>query len=332
MSGGVIFPTVGRDAIVQMIMDDISYFKFGEGGFVLSGETTEEITASAAGGQATYTYTISGGDFSISDVNLGSNYFEFVGEYAEYFPVGARIYVEGSIANDGYYTVASAAEPAFSGNTQVTVEETIPDATPDGLLYVSHLPLATGPAIDATHWPMVVEEVTPGDAQVQVLTDTVGDGTLTGNGSGTIDYKNGDLAVTFTANVTAGNIVRVRFKYRDVRKDAAGGLAYTDLESVDSPIAGDGLHELYTFTKLFSADVETYVEFRGTGYATIRCHLKLQSSEGFDDGRGLTYGGTPFYFEGGVFDDEDVMLAYFTFDKQRKTGAIVIEHTVDFQI
>jgi len=167
---------------------------------------------------------------------------------------------------------------------------------------------------------------------VQSISDTTGAGNLTGDGTGTINYKSGDLSVTFNSNVTAGNIVRVRFKYHNKRKDSAGGLGYTDLESANSPVALDGERELYTYTKLFDADVDTYIEFRGTGYATIRCHLKVQTYEGFDDGRGSTYGGIPYYFEGGIFDEDDVMWAYFTFDKERKTGSVTIEHTVDFKI
>ena len=87
---------------------------------------------------------------------------------------------------------------------------------------------------------------------------------------------------------------------------------------------------MFTFTKSFGADVDTFLEVRGTSYATLRCNMKLQGSEGIDDGRGATYGGIPYYFEGGVFDDDDVMIGYFTFDKQRKVAPLEVSHTFDF--
>jgi len=403
MSGSVVFTTVGRDEMVEILRARISYFKLGEGGFLLSGETTEVIDASAAGGVKSYPWTISGDDFSIIVVDLGSNYFQIAGEHASFFPDYARIKVEGSTSNDGIYTIAVGGATEVGGNTRLVVEETIPSAAADGELYVDHRPVAAGPTSDAMHFPLVVEEVTPAFVVVQSLTDTTGTGALTGDGSGTINYKSGELTAEFTSNVLAGNIVRVRFKYRDRAKSAAGGLAYTDLESskehavtgvdqgskefyvaglfaasfagvpkikidgstgndglytfvaatevggntyieVSEPIpdatvdgtlsgvAADGNPEFYTFTKLFGADADNYIEFRGTGYGTIRCHIKLQLVEGIDDGRALTYGGTPFYFEGGVFDDNDVLIAYFTFDKERKTGSVEIEHTVDMVI
>jgi len=332
MSGGVVFTTVGRDEMVEILREKITYFKLGEGGFILSGEITENIDESSVGGDTTYDYVISGGDFAILSVSPGSNYFEIAGEYASYFPDYARIKVEVSTGNDGFYTVAVGGATEVAGNTRIVVEETIPDATADGILYVDHRPIAIGPTSDSTHWPMVVEEVTPALAVVQSITDTTGYGDLTGDGTGTINYKSGALHVEFNAAVTPGNTVRTRFKSHDRRKDAAGGLGYTDLESEASPLAADGLHELYTFTKEFGADASTYVEFRGVGYATIRCHVVLASYEGIDDGRAATYGGTPYYFEGGIFDEDDVLLAYFTFDKERKTGGVEIDHTVDFVI
>ena len=333
MSGGVVFTSVGRDEMVSYIMDKISYFKVGEGGFVLSGETIEVIDGSHPGGDnKVEDYTISGGEFSILSVSLGSNYFEIAGEYALFFPDYAKVIIEGSTGNDGMYTVALGGASEVGGNTRVVMEETISSVVADGTIRVDFLPIAIGPTSDTKHWPMVLEEVTPALAVVQSITDTTGAGDLTGDGTGTINYKSGLLNATFTSNITAGNIVRVRFKYHNARKDASAGLSYTELEADASPIAGDGLHELASFQKEFGVDAQTYVENRGVGFATIRCHLKLQLSEGIDDGRGATYGGAPFYFEGGVFDEDDVMLAYFTFDKARKTGAVEIVHTVDFVI
>jgi hypothetical protein len=329
MSGSAVKTTVGLDAIAQAILERISYFKLGEGGFVLSPEVTEVIEAAASGSQSTYTHTVSGGDFPIIGVDTGAKEFEISGEHAEFFPDGALVKIENSTGNNGNYTVSPGGATESGGNTFITMNETVPDSTPDGLLYVSRLPIAIGPTDDSTHYPMVVEEVTPGLSVVQTMTDTTGSGGLTGNGTGTVNYKNGELSVTFTTPVTAGNIVRVRFKYHDLRKDASVGTGYTDLESANSPVAADGNPELFTFTKSFGADAYTTITFRGTGYATVRCTMTLQAVEGIDDGRGLTYGGTPYYFEGGIFDSDDVMLGYFTFDKQRKVAPLEIVHTFD---
>jgi hypothetical protein len=330
MSGTAVIPSAGKDKIAAMLLDRISYFKLGEGGFVLSAEVTEVIDASASGTEDNYTHTVAGGDFPITDVDIGSQEFEISGEYAEFFPDGVLITVVDSTGNNGNYTVSPGGVYEGGGSTTIEVNESIPSATVDGNIFVSRLPIAIGPTDDSTHYPMVVEEVTPGLSVVQSMTDTTGEGALTGDGTGTVNYKSGVLDVTFSSLVTAGNIVRIRWKYHDLKKDASGGASYTELESEGSPLAPDGNPELYTYTKQFGADVDTKVVLRGTGYATVRCEMKLQSIEGIDDGRGLTYGGTPYYFEGGVFDDQDVMIGYFTFDKERKTAPMEVFHTFDF--
>ena len=331
MSGGVIIPTIGRDEIVQIIKDKISYFKLGEGGFVLSGVTTEVIDAGSVGGTKVVDYVVTGGDFDIIDVNQGTKKFTIDEEVASYFPVGTQIKIEGSTGNDGSYTVVAAAE--VGGDTEIEVSEAIPDPTIDGLLYVSHLPIAKGGATDLRHYPLIVEELTnPGLVLIQSVSDTTGTGSLTGNGVGTVNYKSGALHVVFTSDITVGSIVRTRFKYHDVRRDASTGLSLLDLESSGSAILPDGGRELYTVKKLFNVDVDTVVVFRGAGFGTIRCKMKLQLWEGIDDGRAATFGGIPYYFEGGVYDLNDVLLAYFTFDKQRKTGSTELAHTVDFVV
>lgn len=332
MSGGSVFTTIGRDKFVQVLQDALTYFKFGEGGFVLSGVATEIIEAAAVGGVDTYDYTVTGGDFAIIGVDQGTKKFTINGDYVGYFPVGTLISVEGSVGNDQNYTVVTAVLSV--GDTVIEVAEAIPSAIVDGVLYASHLPIAIGPGADTTHWPLVVEERTPGDVLVQSVTDTTGTGSLTGDGTGTVNYKNGDLHVEFAAPVGAGNRVQVVFKYHDQRKDAALGQGLTDLEAALSPVAPDGNPELFSYSKDFGGgtppDTEAVITFRGVGYGTIRCVLRLREGEAIDDGRGLTYGGVPFLFEAGVFTADDVMVAYMTFDKTRHAGSTVIRHTVDF--
>jgi len=335
MSGDTIMTAVGRDAIAKMIMDNASYFKFGEGGFVLSGEAIEIIEDSASGTDNIYNYTVTGGDFEIVDVDTLTKTFSISGLYSTYFPAGTQIAVEGSTANDGKYTVASASEGG--GQTDIIVNETIPDATIDGNLYVDHLPIARGYTTDATHHPCVVEEISPGPIVVQSMSDTTGTGNLTGTGgSGTVNYKSGLLHIVFNSNVGIGNQVRIRFKYHDVRKIAAVGEAYEDLESALSPDAPDGEPELFTYRKYFGGgtppDTDSVFTSRGAGYGTVRGVLKLREWEGIDDGRAATWGGIPFYFEAGVFDADDVLIAYMTFDKTRHTGGNIVRHKIDFVV
>ena len=401
MSGGSIVSTVGRDAIVAYIQEKLSYFKFGEGGFTLSGVLEEIIDASASGTENVYDYTVSGGDFSVigvetqetgthdgpsgnadlvdsgaawtvnqfiddlvSNITDGSsatvssntatdvvgalsggteddwdaadqysiavNKFEIAGLNASYFSVGSIIKIEGSTGNDGFYTIAAVVESG--GNTFIKVEEDISTTTPDGILYVDHLPIAFGPSSDLYHYPLVVEERTPGDVLVQSVTDTTGVGDLTGDGIGTINYKDGDLHVEFTANVQTGNVVKMVFKIRNAKKDPSVGAAYETLEADDptiSPNAPDGNPELFSYKKDFASGD---IVFRGVGYGTIRCTMRLNTGEAMDDGRGATYGGIPFYFEAGLFDEDDVMIGYATFDKERKTGSVIVTHTVDFVV
>jgi len=331
MAGGSVFTTIGHDEFVRMLMNELTYFKFGEGGFVLSGETNETIDAGAAGGNDTYSYTVTGGDFPIIDVDTGAKEFTIDGDYQVYFPIGTMIEVEGSTGNDGSYVVAAVS--LVSSDTVVEVEEAIPSAVIDGDLYVSHLPIAKGPTTDTRHFPLRIEERTPGDVLVQSVTDTTGTGVLSGDGSGTVNYKTGELTVTFDSDVGSGNNVKVYFKYHDVRMDATLGQGFTDIEAATSAIMPDGEHELYSFEKEFGGgsppDSSSVITFRGTGYGTIRCTIRLREWEGIDDGRASTYGGTPYFFEAGIFTSDDVMIAYMTFDKERHTGSNIIQHTCD---
>ena len=330
MSGSGVKTSVGLDHMAEILQERISYFKLGEGGFVLSPEVTEVIDSTASGTEDTYSYTISGGDFAIIGVNLTNNDIEINGEYSDFFPDSILVRIENSSGNDGNYTVSVGGASEVGGNTFVVLDEALSSATADGTIYVTRLPIAKGPTDDSVHYPLVVEEIAAGPVVVQSISDTTGEGDLTGDGTGSVNYKTGALSATFDLAVTGGNIVQVRYKYHDKRKDASAGSSYTDLESEGSSVLTDGNPELFTFTKEFGADVDTKVIVRGTGYATVRCYMKLQAVEGIDDGRGSTFGGTPYFFEGGIFSDDDVLLGYFTFDKQRKVAPSELEHTFDF--
>jgi hypothetical protein len=328
MSGNSIFTSVGRDALVQHVVEHVVKFRLGEGGFVKSGLITELIDSGAVGGEDNYTYTITGGDFSIIAVNQGTKVFTVTGDQRQYLAVDSQVIVMESTGNNGRYTVVSTA--LNGSDTDITVYEAIPDSTADGQLYVSKLPILKRgmsplPAENEHHHPMAVVEyhtsVDPGNI-VQKFEDLNGNGTLTqtigGSGTGTVNYKTGALDVTFENPVASGNIVTAEYKYANVPKQP--------LES-KSILESQGDAALFTFEKdLSSGDFS----FKGTGWATVRATAFLSESEGIDDGD--SYGGTPYYFEGGLFDENDVLLCYFTFDKQRKLGSATITHQIDYII
>lgn len=319
MAGNVILTTVGRDEIANYLGDKVEgqFYKFrlGEGGFVKSALITCVIEAAAMGGENTYDYVITGGDFVITGVNQGTKTFTIAGDKTEYFSVGAQIKVTESTGNDGLYTVVSAVLNV--GNTDIVVSEAIPDPTVDGSLYIDRLPILKGPVADNWHHPLKIVEYN-GAIVVQTLEDTTGTGILTqaGGGTGTVNYKNGALHAEFTNNVGAGHSVKVEYKYANVPKQPVA--SKTQLESQTEP-------GIFTFKKEFAV---TDLIFRGVGLATMRCKCYLSDPEGIDDGD--SWGGTPYYFEGGIFDKADVLIAYFTFDKERKKGSTTITHTVDF--
>ena len=298
---------------------------------MLSGLTSEIIDAGAVGGNNEYNYIISGGEFDIIGVDTVADTFTIDDDYQSYFPVGTQFIVEDSTGNDGIYTVQSVTLTA--GDTVITVDEDITDATADGILYIDHLPIAkalSGGSSDAYHWPLEITEYTPGMVAVQTLKDTTGQGSLTqtlggATGTGTLNYKSGALHAEFENDVAAGNSVVVEFKYHDVPK--APVASKTVLEADDPAIDISG-EDFFSYEKLFDGtDASTKIVFQGAGTGKLKCYIYLHQYEGIDDGK--SWGGTPFYFEGGLFDGDGDLLMYFTFIKERKTGSTTISHIVD---
>lgn len=321
MAGQNIFTTVGRDAIAEHLKCGMAKFRLGEGGFVKSALVTEVIDASSTGLQKIYTYTVTGGTFSIIGVSQGAKTFTVLGDKVSLLATGARIRVVDSTANNGLYTVVSATLNV--SDTDVVVEEVIPDATVDGDLFIDRLPICKGPAESALHHVTAVIEYN-GVTPVQKLEDTTGTGVLTQTlggtlGAGLLNYKTGVLLATFEDYPTVGNQIVVEYKYANVPKTPVG--SKIELES-----EGDSL--LFTVEK---ALVDGNFQLRGPGYGTLRVTLQLTQSEGLDDGQAEA-GGTPFYFEGGIYDSDDVLLIYFTFDKEKKLGSTTITHTVDLVV
>jgi len=81
-------------------------------------------------------------EHAITGVNTGTETFTVAGDHREAFPAGSALEVYGSTGNDGVWTVASTA--LNGGNTEITVEEDVTDATVDGTIspaytYTDHL-------------------------------------------------------------------------------------------------------------------------------------------------------------------------------------------------
>lgn len=76
-----------------------------------------------------------GSSRAIAAVSTGDKEFAVAGDHANDYSAGDTIFVDGSTGNDGTYTVVSATYDG-STNTDIVVEENIPDATADGDIIV----------------------------------------------------------------------------------------------------------------------------------------------------------------------------------------------------
>lgn len=110
--------TVGEINAILVDLDSIS-----TGGF--TGRTID-ISGTNAAPDGGVNPAIAGVD---QTGGAGSNFFSVATDLTAYFPTGTRFTVSGSTGNDGTYTVVSA---SFTVNTDIIVEEAIPDATVDG--------------------------------------------------------------------------------------------------------------------------------------------------------------------------------------------------------
>lgn len=89
----------------------------------------------------------------------------------------------------------------------------------------------------------------------------------------------------------------------------------TDLESESNP-------NLFTFQKEFSATDLSFELCEGIPYAVFRVFVDF--SEANDDG----FGGSPEFFEIGIFDEQNVLLAYTTMPGETKNGAKTLNHFI----
>jgi len=154
------------------------------------------------------------------------------------------------------------------------------------------------------------------DVGAQVLIDD-GAGLLVGGIAGTVDYDTGAVAVTFTNNVGVGDAVDAQYQAEGVPLAPNEGL--TDLAA-----AADS--ELATYQKTLVPAVD--MVFQGVGTGTVMVTMALALTEGNDDGTG----NPPFWTEGGIFSENDVMLVHFTMPGTRKTVAATYQRGIELAI
>jgi len=78
---------------------------------------------------------------TITAVSQANDTFTVAGNQAAEYTAGKRIRVTGSTGNDGHYTVAKAGAVFGDPDTQIEVDEEIPNAVADGQLHLGSLGL-----------------------------------------------------------------------------------------------------------------------------------------------------------------------------------------------
>lgn len=305
----------GKDAEAQfftglLTTGKISYFKLGEGGWAESDLYTEVLdvgdgTKNYSGTLtklpvAAFTVTITDGVQALTDDGTGV----LSGDGS-----GTVDYKSGEVTVEFDSIILTGtdieAKYRYRGRESSSTTETL--ATGDGTIGTYY------GAVEVL--PVVPSSVTITDGGSQVITDD-GSGNLTGDGVGAIDYATGEIEVEFGFGVTNGNQILVTYKYDNAPKDPDPSL--TDLESEFSSV-------LYTFQKDF---VDGDITFAGENTGRLVCAIRLVEYEGIDDGNG----DPPVFFEGGLFSEGDVMLAYFTFNALWNDGSTEINIDVNVVI
>ncbi len=281
-----------------------SYFKLGEGGFELSDTYNESVNGDGGTDysiELTHTpveksnFQITGSSQTLTDDGNGNLTGDGSGTI-DYKSGDVEVRFNNSVT--GFVTSTYKYRGRLSSEKEKVIGES-PDGGSSGTYYgiIPELPIAEN-------------SITVDDGQdtPQTLTDD-GIGNLTGDGSGAIDYKTGEISLSFSSSVPEGNSITVKYKYDGAAKDVPDPCSYTELESESDS-------DLYTFQKSFQDGDVSFVE-----NGKVLCKVFLDLWEGIDDGSG----GSPFFFEGGLFSEDDIMVAYFTFSKARKDGSTKID-------
>jgi hypothetical protein len=147
-----------------------------------------------------------------------------------------------------------------------------------------------------------------------------GEGVITGIGiSGSINYSIGKISINFVVPPGAAVPIVVSYSYKGVAATPDPSLLKTVAQS--SPSDPTNVNHLAYFRKPFVLTGGSALKQKVlTPKVHIYCQMYLEQFEFLDDGRG----NSPVIYEVGVFDTEDTILAYATFDGIVKDGATII--------
>lgn len=97
-----------------------------------------------------------------------------------------------------------------------------------------------------------------------------------------------------------------------IPKDPSDGVGLTDIEAASNP-------SLFYYTKSFVSTDLTFIS-----PSTMQCRCRLVELEANDNG----FGDNPHFFELGLFDQNDNLIAYTTFAEQTKTSNKILTNFV----
>lgn len=130
--------------------------------------------------------------------------------------------------------------------------------------------------------------------------------------TGVVTNRGREVLAKSLGNIGGFSLVRaVKFIYGEGGYQIVGGGKAPKVPDPSlTDIEADGI-SLYRFEKnLVPADI-TFI-----APSTIEFRCKLDPSEANDNG----FGGSPKFFELGIYDDDDNLLVYSTFDEQTKVA------------
>jgi len=173
--------------------------------------------------------------YAITAVNTGSKTFTIAGDHSLQFYAGVILRVYGSTGNDAYYTVVTG---AFGGaNTVITVAETVPDSTADGLLeseYRTNYDALAYPIVGAGHSISAIDQtpvdiVTIGGDFTAILDKLIG----LPNGISIVGSTGNDAGYTIlsTAFVAGNTEITVSEQLPDATADGVVHVGYIVLSS-----------------------------------------------------------------------------------------------------
>lgn len=168
---------------------------------------------------------------AITGVTQGTKTFTVGIDISTFLETGSIITVSGSTANDGDYTVVSATEN--SGNTDIIVEEAIPDATIDGDITYDNVFINTDISVITIRVPSTNADFADVEADVELGTLFQGETTAAGTAAG-IAIANPVLKVTRILKTSTLITFDVTSPLKDQENTVSGSFVDLDLTGVDA--------------------------------------------------------------------------------------------------